>query len=394
VTSLTLTGIGRLVTCDPEHGRGSLGMIEQAALVIDEGRVVYAGTLSAAPAGTGTGVDVGGRCVMPGFVDSHTHLIFAGDRAEEFALRMAGRPYRPGGILDTVAATRAASPEDLEANARRLIDQARASGTTTVEIKTGYGLTPDDEAMHLGIAQALSPEATFLGAHLVPAEYAADRDGYLQLLVETMIPAAAATARWCDAFCEAGAFDVPESRAVLTAAAARGMGLRVHANQLGPSGGVGLACELGAASADHCTHLTGADIDALASGDTVATLLPISDFCTRQPYPDGRALLDAGATVAVASNCNPGSSYSTSMALAVALAVRECGLSIDEAVLAATRGGAAALRRADIGRLVPGARADAVVLDAPHPRHLVYRLGAPLVAGVLKDGAWAVRLPG
>ena len=234
MTSLALTGIGRLVTCDPEHGRGAIGVIEHAALVIDEGRVVYAGTSSAAPAGTDAGVDVGGRCVMPGFVDSHTHLIFAGDRAEEFALRMAGRPYRPGGILDTVAATRAASPEELEANARRLIDQARASGTTTVEIKTGYGLTPDDEAMHLGIAQALSPEATFLGAHLVPAEFAANRDGYLQLLVETMIPAAAATARWCDAFCEVGAFDVAESRAVLTAAAVRGMGLRVHANQLRP----------------------------------------------------------------------------------------------------------------------------------------------------------------
>ncbi len=392
MTSVTLTGIGRLVTCDPEHGRGPLGVIEQAAIVIDEGRIVYAGGASAAPVGTDTAVEVGGRCVMPGFVDSHTHPIFAGDRAEEFALRMAGRSYQPGGILDTVAATRAARPEDLEANARRLIDQALVSGTTTVEIKTGYGLTPGDEAVHLGIARALSPEVTFLGAHLVPAEFAADRDGYLRLLTETMIPAAVATARWCDAFCETGAFDVEEARAVLAAAAARGMGLRVHANQLGPTGGVGLACELGAASADHCTHLTARDVEALAGSGTVATLLPISDFCTRQPYPDGRALLDAGATVAVASNCNPGSSYSTSIPLALALAVRECGLTIDEALLAVTRGGAAALRRPDVGRLVAGARADAVVLDAPHPRHLVYRLGAPLVAGVLKDGAWAVKL--
>jgi imidazolonepropionase len=331
---------------------------------------------------------------MPGFVDSHTHPIFAGDRADEFALRMAGRPYRPGGILETVAATRAASPDVLQANARRLVDQALRSGTTTVEIKSGYGLTPDDEALHLDIAGALSPETTFLGAHLVPAEFAADRDGYLRLLTETMIPAAAATARWCDAFCEAGAFDVEESRTVLAAAASLGMGLRVHANQLGPTGGVGLACELGAASADHCTHLTAADVAALAGSGTVATLLPISDFCTRQPYPDGRALLDAGATVAVATNCNPGSSYSTSIALALALAVRECGLTIDEALLAVTRGGAAALRRPDVGRLVAGARADAVVLDAPHPQHLVYRLGAPLVVGVLKDGAWAVRPPG
>jgi imidazolonepropionase len=393
MTSLALTGIGCLVTCDPEHGRGPLGLVEPASLVLDEGRVVYAGAAARAPGGTDGAVDVGGRCVLPGFVDSHTHLIFAGDRAEEFALRMAGRPYRPGGILDTVAATRAAPPAILEANARRLIDQALASGTTTVEIKTGYGLTPGDEALHLGIARQLSPEATFLGAHLVPAEFAADRDGYLRLLIETMIPAAAATARWCDAFCEVGAFDVDESRAVLAAAAAQGLGLRVHANQLGPSGGVGLACELGAASADHCTHLAAADIDALAGSGTVATLLPISDFCTRQPYPDGRALLDAGATVAVASNCNPGSSYSTSLPLALALAVRECGLTIDEALLAVTRGGASAVRRPDIGRLVPGARGDAVVLDAPHPHHLVYRLGAPLVAGVLKDGRWAVRLP-
>lgn len=393
MTSLALTGIGRLVTCDPERGRGPLGVIGPAALVVDEGRVVYAGSASAAPAGADAEVDVGGRCVMPGFVDSHTHPIFAGDRAEEFALRMAGRPYRPGGILETVAATRRAAPEVLQANARRLVDQALRSGTTTIEIKTGYGLTPVDEALHLDIAGALSPETTFLGAHLVPAEFAGDRDGYLRLLTETMIPAAAATARWCDAFCEAGAFDVDEARTVLAAAARRGMGLRVHANQLGPTGGVGLACELGAASADHCTHLTPADVEALAGSGTVATLLPISDFCTRQPYPDGRALLDAGATVAVASNCNPGSSYSTSIPLALALAVRECGLTIDEALLAVTRGGAIALRRPDVGRLVAGARADALVLDAPRPEHLVYRLGAPLVAGVLKDGAWAVALP-
>jgi imidazolonepropionase len=394
VTSLAVTGIGRLVTCDPEYGPGPLGEVEHAALVVDEGRIVYAGKADAAPGGTDSAIDVEGRCVMPGFVDSHTHAIFAGDRAEEFALRMAGRPYRPGGILDTVAATRAAAPEVLAGNARRLIDQALASGTTTVEIKTGYGLTLGDEALHLAIARRLSPETTFLGAHLVPAEFAADREGYLRLLTETMIPAAAGTARWCDAFCEAGAFDVDESRAVLVAAAAEGLGLRVHANQLGPSGGVALACELGAASADHCTYLTASDIEALASSSTVATLLPISDFCTRQPYPDGRALLDAGATVAVASNCNPGSSYSTSIPLALALAVRECGLTVDEAVLAVTRGGATALRRADVGRLVPGARADAVVLDAPHPVHLVYRLGTPLVAGVLKDGAWAMRVPG
>ena len=390
MTSLALTGIGALVTCAPGHigGGGPLGLIERSALVIDDGLIVYAGSEASAPLDVDEQVALDGRCVMPGFVDSHTHLIFAGDRAQEFSRRMAGRPYQPGGILETVAATRAADPSSLAAGARRLVDEALASGTTTVEIKTGYGLTVDDEAIHLAIARSLTAEATFLGAHLVPPEYADDRDGYLSLLTDSMIPAAAGSAKWCDVFCEAGAFDVDESRAVLEAARGSGLGLRVHANQLGPSGGVALACELGAASADHCTHLTPADIDALAASGTVATLLPISDFCTRQPYPEGRPLLDAGATVALASNCNPGSSYSTSIALALALAARECGLTIDEAILAATRGGAAALGRTDIGRLTVGARADAIILDAPHPHHLVYRLGTPIVSAVLQGGLW------
>lgn len=381
MTSGALTGIGALVTCDPE-----LGVIGDAALVFDEGVVVYAGAAGGAPSGTSEPLDVGGRCVMPGFVDSHTHLVFAGDRAGEFALRMAGQPYRPGGILETVAATRAATPEELALRARRLVAQAKALGSTTLEIKTGYGLSLEHELAHLDIARSVTDEATFLGAHLVPPEFADDRDGYLDLLAGTMVPAAAPLARWCDVFCETGAFTVDESRAVLLAGAEAGMGLKVHANQLGPSGGVQLACELGAASADHCTHLSPSDVDALASSSTVATLLPISDFCTRQPYPDGRRLVDAGATVALATNCNPGSSYSTSMGLALALAVRECGLTIDEAIWAATRGGAAALRRSDIGHLAPGARADFLVLDAPGPDHLVYRVGHDLVAQVFVAG--------
>jgi imidazolonepropionase len=322
---------------------------------------------------------------MPGFVDSHTHLVFAGDRSAEFAARMAGRPYQPGGILDTVRATRKAGPAALARHAHRLVELARAGGTTTIEIKTGYGLTPEHEDIHLQIARQLTPEATFLGAHLLPDEF--PREDYIDLLVDTMIPEAAGTARWCDAFCETGAFDADECRTILTAAAGQGLGLKLHANQLGPGPGVALACELGAASADHCTHLTDADVDALAASNTVATLLPISDFCTRQPYPDARRLLDAGATVALASNCNPGSSYSLSMPLAMALAVRECGLTIDEAVRAATAGGAAALRRDDIGRLAPGARADAIVLDAPDPTHLVYRLGTPLIHAILMGGS-------
>jgi imidazolonepropionase len=395
VTTLALTGAGLLATCDPAYGRGPTGSVESATLVVDGGRVVYAGPAARAPKDTDIRIDVGGRCILPGFVDSHTHLIFAGDRAGEFALRMAGRPYRPGGILDTVAATRRATVADLATRAGGLVEQARRSGTTTCEIKTGYGLTSELEAAHLGIAHTLTPEATLLGAHLVPPEFSHDPDGYVEVVTGEMIPAAAAagTARWCDVFCETGAFDVDQSRTVLQTARRHGLGVRVHANQLGPGGGVALACEVGAASADHCTHLTKADVDLLAASATVATLLPISDFCTRQPYSDGRALIDAGATVALATNCNPGSSYTTSVPLALALAVRECGLTIDEAILAATRGGAAALQRPDIGRLVPGARADAVILDAPDPAHLVYRLGTPLVWGVLKDGAWAGAAP-
>jgi imidazolonepropionase len=388
-TSLAITGIGLLVTCDPDSGEGPLGATANGALVVEGGQVTYAGPEVGAPLDVDDRVDVDGRCVMPGFVDSHTHLVFAGDRAEEFAQRMAGRPYRPAGILETVAATRSASAGQLTTRTRGLVDQARGMGTTTIEIKTGYGLTPEHEAAHLAIARSLTSEVTFLGAHLVPPEYGDDRAGYLRLLIDVMMPEAPAWARWCDVFCEAGAFDVEESRAVLEAALRAGMGVRVHANQLGPSGGVRLACELGAASADHCTHLTAADIDDLAASGTVATLLPISDFCTRQPYADGRALLDAGATVALASNCNPGSSFSTSVPLALALAVREAGLTMDEALLAATRGGAAALQRPDIGHLAAGARADAIVLDAPHPHHLVYRLGTSLISAVLVGGEWA-----
>jgi imidazolonepropionase len=386
VTALAVTGIGRLVTCEPGLGEGPLGVIAGAELVLEGGLVVHAGVAGAVTPAADERLDAGGRCVLPGFVDSHTHMVFAGDRAGEFARRMAGRPYEPGGILETVAATRAAPVGELAANAGRLRAEALRSGTTTVEIKTGYGLSAEREAVLLAVARSLTPEATLLGAHLIPPEYAGDRDGYLALVTDVMIPAAAGSARWCDVFCETGALGVEESRTVLEAARRSGLGLKVHANQLGPSGGVRLACETGAASADHCTHLAAADVDALAASGTVATLLPISDFCTRQPYPNGRALLDAGVTVALASNCNPGSSYSTSMPLALALAVRECGLDIGEAVLAATRGGAAALRRDDIGRLAPGARADAVILDAPGPEHLVYRVGVDLVHSVISEG--------
>jgi imidazolonepropionase len=389
MASIALAGIGRLVTCDPEIGRGELGVVDNATVVADKGKVVYAGPRQGAPSGVEMQVELQGHCVVPGFVDSHTHLVFAGDRAGEFARRMGGQPYDPGGILETVAATRAAGRASLEAHAGRLAREAMAFGTTTVEIKSVYGLAPDHEATLLEVARTITNEVTFLGAHLVPAEYQQRRDAYVRLVADVMVPAAAGVARWCDVFCETGAFDVEESREVLQAGLHHGLGLRVHANQLAAGGGVALACEMGAASADHCTHLTPADVEALATSSTVATLLPISDFCTRQPYANARALLDAGATVALASNCNPGSSYSVSMPLAMALAVRECGLSVAEALSAATKGGALALRRDDIGRLSPGCRADALVIDAPSYEHLVYRLGSNVVSAVLKDGRWA-----
>jgi imidazolonepropionase len=391
LSSISLTGISCLVTCDQTLGKGKLGTIRNATLICEEGKVVYAGPGVMAPDGAEQTVDVGGRCVIPGFVDSHTHLVFSGDRASEFAERMAGRPYRPGGILDTVAATRSASGGVLESRARRLVGEATSWGTTTLEIKSGYGLTVEHEVEHVRIARALTPEATLLAAHVVPAEFAGHREDYVRLVRDTIVPMVAGVARWCDVFCEAGAFDSQEAREILSAGRRHGLGLRVHANQLRPGDGVTLACEMGAASADHCSHLTGSDVDALAASGTVATLLPMSDFCTRQPYPKARVLLEAGAVVALASNCNPGSSYSTSMPLTMALAVRECGMTFEEALWAATSGGAAALTRADVGRLSPGCSADAVVLDAPAPDHLVYRLGVNIVSAVLKEGAWVRR---
>ena len=334
-------------------------------------------------------IDCGGRAVLPGFVDSHAHLVFAGERSAEFAARMAGTPYQAGGIATTVAATRAASDEQLRANLRALRAEMLAQGTTTFECKSGYGLTVADERRSVALAAEVTPEVTFLGAHVVPPEFAGDRGGYLDLVCGPMLAACAPQARWVDAFCERGAFGPDEARAVLTAGRAAGLIPRIHANQLGTGPGVQLAVELGAASADHCTYLTGADVDALAGGGTVATLLPGVEFSTRNPYPDARRLLDAGATVALATDCNPGSCFTSSMPLAVALAVREMRMTTQEAVWAATAGGARALRRGDVGHLRPGARADLVLLDAPSHVYLAYRPGVPLVSAVWQDGALA-----
>jgi len=382
-----LDGIGLLVTGSPEHGEGSaLGEIARAALVVDgDGLVAWVGPSRRAPAAD-TRVDAGGRCVVPGFVDSHSHLVFAGDRASEFEARMAGRRYEAGGIRSTVAATRAASDEELAANLVRLLAEMRRQGTTTVEIKSGYGLTVHDEARALALARQYTDETTFLGAHVVPAEFVDDPDGYVDLVTGEMLEACAPHARWIDVFCEEGAFGAVAARAVLTAGSAKGLQARVHANQLGPGPGVLLACEVGAASVDHCTYLSAADIDALSSSGTVATLLPGVEFSTRSPYPDARRLIEAGVTVALASDCNPGSCFTTSMPFCIALAVREMRMTPAEALWSATAGGAAALHRTDVGRLVPGARADLAVLDAPSYVHLAYRPGVPLVTSVWRAG--------
>ena len=381
--SILVDDIGELVTND--EGDGPLGILRDAAVVIDGDRIGWVGPRSRAPQAD-VRIGAGGAAVLPGFVDSHAHLVFAGDRAAEFGARMAGEPYTGGGIRTTVAATRAASDDDLRRAAGRLVGEARRQGTTTIEIKSGYGLNVADEARSLRIAAELTGETTFLGAHVVPAEYAGRPDDYVDLVRGPMLDACAAYAKWVDVFCDRGAFDEAQARAVLTAGAGRGLGLRVHANQLVAGPGVRLAVELGAASADHCTHLTDADVDALAGSATVATLLPGAEFSTRSPYPDARRLLDAGVTVALATDCNPGSSYTTSMPFCIALAVREMRMTPAEAVRAATAGGAEALRRDDIGRLRAGARADLTVLDAPSHVHLAYRPGVPLIRTVLHDG--------
>ncbi|WP_106182352.1 imidazolonepropionase [Prauserella shujinwangii] len=380
--STLLTNIGELTTNEP-----GLGRLRDAALVLEGERVAWVGEAAAAPLAD-EAVDVAGRAVLPGWVDSHTHLVFAGDRTAEFEARMAGAPYTAGGIAVTVAATREASDEELAATLARHLAEAARQGTTCVETKTGYGLTVADERRAARIAADVADEVTFLGAHLVPE--GTDPGSYLDLVCGEMLDAVAGYVRWADVFCETGAFDEEQNARVLRAAADRGLGLRVHGNQLGRGPGVRLAVRHGAASVDHCTHLADADVEALAGSDTVATLLPACDLSTRQPLAPARRLLDAGATIALATNANPGSSYTTSMAFCVATAVLQMGLSVDEAVWAATAGGARALRRdagdGAVGVLRVGARADVHVLDAPSVTHLAYRPGVPLTWAVWREG--------
>jgi imidazolonepropionase len=391
LVSVLITNIGELVTNAPVDAvsvasPGPFAAITDAALVMADGLVAWTGPAARAPAADLV-VDAARRAVLPGFVDSHAHLVFAGERGEEFAARMAGRPYTAGGIRATVAATRAASDDQLRANLAALAAEMLGQGTTTFECKSGYGLTVADEARSVALAAEVTPEVTYLGAHVIPPEFEGDTAGYVQLVCDQMLAACAPRAKWVDVFCERGAFGADEARAVLAAGETAGLEPRVHAGQLGPGPGVQVAVEAGAASADHCTFLTDADVDALASsGGTVATLLPGVEFSTRQPYPDARRLLAAGVTVAIASDCNPGSCFTSSMPLCVALAVREMHMTTQEAVWAATAGGAHALRRTDVGHLGIGARADLVVLEGPSHAYLAYRPGVPLVSGVWRAG--------
>jgi imidazolonepropionase len=384
--SMLLHGISELVTNDSAVGPGLLGIVPTAAVVIEAGKIVWVGSAAAAPAAD-LAVDLGGRAVLPGWVDSHSHVVFAGDRAAEFSARMAGQPYQAGGMQATVAATRAASEPELLTIARRHRAEMLAGGTTTMETKTGYGLTVRDELLAATTARAAGfDEVSFLGAHVVPPEFKGDPDGYLDLVCGPMLDAVAPHVGWMDVFCEQGAFDEAQTRRVLAAGVRKGLGLRVHGNQLGEGPGVRIAVDNGAASVDHCTYLAARDIEALASSPTVATLLPACDLSTRQPPAPARALVDAGARIALASNCNPGSSYTSSMNLVVALAVLLGRLTTEEAVYAATAGGALALRRDDVGAIRVGMRADLHVLGAPSHDYLAYRVGVPLTHAVFRRG--------
>lgn len=389
--STLITNIGELVTnaarhaCPGAPGSAGFGALTDAALVIEDRHVAWCGPAARAPAADAV-VNAGGRAVLPGFVDSHTHLVFAGERSGEFAARMAGRAYRAGGIFTTVAATREASDAQLRAGVSRLATEMLRQGTTTFECKSGYGLTVADELRSVRLASEVTDEVSYLGAHVVPPEFAADPDSYVELVCGEMLAACAPHARWVDVFCDRGAFSADQARRVLLAGRKAGLVPRVHACQLGPGPGVQVAVECGAASADHCTYLSDEDVAALASSGTVATLLPGVEFSTRQPYPDARRLLAAGITVALATDCNPGSCFTSSMAFCVALAVREMRMTTQEAVWAATAGGARALARADIGHLGEGARADLMLLDAPSHAHLAYRPGVPQVAAVWRAG--------
>jgi imidazolonepropionase len=396
MTDLLVTGIGQLVTNDP-HRRGLLGIIEDAAVVTRDGSVVWCGPESDLPRELRSfpELDADGRMVIPGFVDCHTHALFGGNRADEFARRLAGETYEDimaagGGINATVRATRAAPTARLVGEGLRRLQRMLGTGTTTVEIKSGYGLDVATELRLLEAAASLADLVpadivpTFLGAHVVPPEFATDRDEYVQLVIDEMLPAVAGRARFCDVFCDKGAFTIDEARRILRAAADRGLRPRLHAEQLARTGGAALAAELGAASADHLDHVAPEDLPALREAGTVAVLLPTVSLSLQTPPPPARLLWDAGIPVALATDCNPGTSNVENMQLVVALATLTAGLTADEALWAATRGGAQALELDDRGWIGPGAIGDLVMLEAETHLEIPYRPGTDLVRMVVK----------
>jgi len=385
MSTTLFTDIASLVTNDSSLDKGLLGELTDAAFIEEAGQIVWVGAANSAPSADNK-VSLVGKSVIPGFVDSHAHLVFAGDRALEFEARMSGNSYSAGGIMTTVQATRNASDEELDQNiATRAVEMYRG-GITTFETKSGYGLDVENELRSLKLAVQHTEDVTFLGAHVVPDEYRGRSDAYVDLVKGEMLEACAPYARWVDVFCDEGAFDYDQAKAILQAGIAAGLLPRIHANQLSAGRGIELAVELGCASADHCTHLTNKDIEMLAGSNTVATLLPGAEFSTRSEYPDARALFEAGVRVAIATDCNPGSSYTSSMAFCIAIAVREMHFSPEQALWCATLGGAMALQREDVGMLSIGKSADFVVLDAPSFRHIPYRPGVDLVEQTFISG--------
>jgi imidazolonepropionase len=401
MTTTVITDIGQLVTSTGDHGDGvnSLGVITDAVVEIRDDRIHRVGRrtddwVESAVSSADEVVSVAGRAVIPGFVDSHTHLVFAGDRIDEFVHRMSGEPYEVSGIETTVKATRAASTDELLELATKRRTTALAQGTTTIEIKTGYGLSVADEKRLALVASALGDQVTFLGAHLIPREYADNPDGYVDLVCGEMLDAVCDHVSRIDVFVEQGAFTTEQAKRILLAGKNRGRTPVLHASQLGPGDGAALAIDVGAASLDHGTFLSDHDVTLLAGSDTVVTLLPITEQATRQPPPDARRLIDAGVAVALASNMNPGSGHSSSMPLAISLAVSTMHMSPADALWSATAGGALALLAPDRGIIAPGARADLIELDATHYAHLAYQPGMPLIRRVWRSGTLVVDASG
>jgi imidazolonepropionase len=387
MSNLLVTDIGCLITNEASIDGTPLGIINDAAFAVTDGRVSWVGARSGVNASDYQNViSANGKAVIPGFVDSHNHLVFAGDRAIEFSARMQGQPYEAGGINYTVEQTRRASDEELRGNVSALVKDGLISGTTTVEIKSGYGLSIADELRSLEIAREFTDETTFLGAHVVPSEFKSAPEDYIAMVCGPMLDAVAQHAKWIDVFCDRGAFSPDQTRQILKAGIAKGLLPRLHANQLEPGEGIKVGVELGAASVDHISHFDDSDIAVLANSNTVATFLPGAEFSTRSKYPDARPMFSAGIQVAIASDCNPGSSYTTNMSLMVALAVREMFFTPEQALWSATKGGALALRRNDVGYLSVGAKADFTILSSNSYLHLAYRPGVNLIEQVWRNG--------